>query len=92
MAEGSRIRENPTLIPVYCDRFIAISWDGGTVRLTLGSASKLPERMGDNKMPAAVVDPTLASAMPREVAAELHAKLGQLLRLIDEDQRPKAAS
>jgi hypothetical protein len=80
MAEGSRIRENPALIPVYCNRLIGVSWDGLVITVTLGTSSKLPARMGDQNMPEQVVDPKCQQAMPLEIAAELHLKLGQLLK------------
>jgi hypothetical protein len=85
--EGSRIRENPALVPAYCNRFVALGWDGLAVTLTLGTSTKLPQRMGD-KIAAAeqVVDPKLAAAMPIEVAAEIHAKLGQFLTAISNNQ------
>ncbi len=80
MAEGSRIRENPTLIPVYCNHLINVQWDGSSVLITLGYESAKPERAGEKTAGEITVLPVSADALTYKVAIDLHRKLGQILQ------------
>jgi hypothetical protein len=86
MADGSHIRDNPALAPIYCNRLLGIQWDSVTVHFMFGFASKFPKRMGSGELTDVVVSPVSAVSLPYQIAKDFHKKLGDFLEEVEKGQ------
>jgi len=90
MADGCKIRENPALIPTYCDRIIAAAFDGAAISIALGTRIRLPLNESDTTMPPATIEPQFYGVLPPEAAIELHGKLTMLLTMMQKAKEKPA--